>query len=325
MWYSIYNKQPLKMNTQSLNFPVLSLNRNITNYIMEIAGSEIISNLKSGLHNEIKLIDIKQSITNPAEIARLNFENNECEVTLSAAFCQFVWFMCDILLKLTDRSILQKEAYSLHISLNRFIKSSLKALKQQKIAPDINQFYECIESFGRPTFNSRILEEALLCDKLVSGSRHLAMQPFQHFPPKGKYEERVNSVYCFAISLILLHERGHYDLGHLANERPHMSEEIEADQSAFWPIYLHETQDKKFSMICGILLGFFSILMLNPDLEPDGVHQNEITRLNKVYNSVKADNPKYTTLYESMMQIWTEYRKNVGNGIKNTIAKIIQL
>lgn len=293
---------------------------------MEIAGPDIINNLKSGLHNEINLIDTKQSITNPAEIARLDFSNDEYGVTISAAFCQFVWFICDIVLKLTDKQILQIGANSQRIPLNRFIKSSLKELRQQKIMPKIKKFYEYIENFGRPAFNLRILEEAFLCDKLVSGSRHLAMKPFQYFLPKGKYEERVNSVYCFAISLILLHERGHYDLGHFANVRPSMFEETEADQSAFWSIYLHDARDKKFSMICGILLGFFSILMLNPNLEPDNVHPPEDKRLRDFYNLVHDDNFKYTILYETMISIWKEYReqKVKGYGLKDAIYNIIQ-
>lgn len=303
------------MKTIALQFPVLCLNRNITKFIMEIAGPDLRESIYKGLQNQIKLIDLRSSITTPAEIVNIDsFNYDNCEVRLSAAFCQYVWFICDIVLKLLDRQILEQCARASNMGLNKFIKTSLKTFKSFNTISGLQRYYECVESFGKLDFNSKIRAEASLCNKLILRLSHLPMRPFQAFKPRGKYEERVNSTYCFAIALILLHEHGHYDLGHMKIQHEETSHEVEADQSAIWTSLLYEAKDKRFSMNCGILLGFFSLLMLNPTLSSDGIHPSELQRLTDFYELIKNEYPKYTELYNFMIRIWESYGKRLDCG-----------
>lgn len=314
------------MSNNALQFPVLSLNKNITKYLMEISGPDIEENLKKGLKNQIKFSELRSSIDNPAEIYRIDvFDGNNCEVELSAAFCQYVWLLCDIVLKIADRQILAFGAKSRGMNLNKFIKTSLKDLKSHEVLPGFNKYYKCVEMFGKYDFITKLKREASLCDRLVSGAKRLPMSPFQDYKPKGKYEERVNSVYCFAIAFVLLHEHGHYDLGHMLIRQEQMSHEIDADQSAIWAALMLGDRDKRFSMICGILFGFFSFLMLNPMLKSDGVHPSEDKRLSDFHDLVKNENPKYSVLYDLMIKIWYDYRTKItnGEGLKETVESFL--
>lgn len=307
----------------SLNYPVLSLNLNITKYLSDLTGVEIQQSIFKGLKNQIEFVDLKTSISTVAQITNVEFLNKDvCQVKLSAAYCQYLWFLSDIVLKITDRKILQIGATSVHTNLNNFIKNSLKIFKNNP-SRGISKYYECVELFGKVCFKNKILEEASLCDKLVVPHKNIAMKPFQQYKPRGKYEQRVNSVYCYAIALVLLHELGHYDLGHMKINTEEISQEIEADSYALWNMYNNE--NNRFSMICGILLGFFSLLMLNPRLISDGVHQNEIDRLLEAYNTFKDENEKYNVLYDNMMEIYKCYVNNLNNdnGLYETIQNFL--
>lgn len=301
---------------RKLQFPVLSLSPNITKALMEIGGEELKDNILNGLKNKIELVDVNSPITCPAEIVNTDpFDTSKCEVKLSAAFCQFTWFICDIVLKLADRAVLQDGADMRKVSLNQFIKDSLKGFKSSGSHPYAGKYYDCVEMFGRPIFKTRLLEEVELCSRLLSlKTKRLAMMPFQKFGPHGKYEQRVNSTYLYAIALVLLHERGHYDLGHMNTWAQAIEQEIAADQSAIWMSLLSDAKDRRFSMNCGILLGFFSTLMYGANIPDDSVHPDEYQRLTDFYDIVKTENTKYTVLYDLMKEIWKSYREKITVG-----------
>ncbi|MDE5786329.1 MAG: hypothetical protein K2H98_07335 [Duncaniella sp.] len=257
----------------------------------------------------------------PAEIVADPSDTSKCEVKLSAAFCQFTWFICDIVLKLADRAVLQEGADMRNGGLNQFIKDSLKELKKSGNHPEVGKYYDCVEMFGRPIFKTRLLEEVDLCSRLLSQkTKRLAMMPFQRFKPHGKYEQRVNSTYLYAIALVLLHERGHYDLGHMNTWEQKIEQESDADQSAIWISLLSDAKDRRFSMNCGILLGFFATLMHGANIpdDPANPHPDAHQRLTDFYNIVKAENPKYTVLYNLMNEIWKSYSGKVAVGEDST-------
>ena len=298
---------------QSL-FPVQALNRNITEILKKITSAGILENVNKGLNNNIEFIDVGKAISNVAEINPINNK-----VIISAAYCQYLWLMCSITIMEIDREVIVKVCEHFGIPLEQFLEDSVTIINTPKKqiqgqislkGDDIDKYIEYLKT------TPELLEEEgylrrqkyyinLLCE--LTNNKEFYIDHFSEINIKTLYGERINSVYCFGICFILLHELSHFSLGHIDRDSQSVQDEIEADLASFWSIYSDISEDKRFSAICGILCALFSLLFLNPTMESDGIHPSEEDRIIAIYDSIKSDNPKYTILLVSLFTYWAKF------------------
>lgn len=140
----------------------------------------------------------------------------------------------------------------------------------------------------------------------LTNKETFSLDDFSDVNIKTPYGEKINSVYCFGICFILLHEASHFSLGHMDKESCAIQDEKDADFSSFWSIYSDILESEKFSANCGVLCALFSLLYLNPKIESDNIHPTEDDRIFKVYECIKKDSPKYTVLLVHFFMYWAK-------------------
>ena len=314
-------------------FPVLALNRNITQLIQKMPSADILENIKEGLNNEIRFTDKDCPISDVAKIVKYQTDGKSY-VSLSAAYCQYLWLMCSIIIKELDLYVIIEECKRCKISLEHFLEGSkqLVNLPIEQISKDIPSEYNGVdieqyidylrtipELLNNPEFDNQQKYYTKLLLELTQ-KEHFDLNDFSVIDINTKYGEKINSVYCFGICFILLHEASHFSLGHMDKESPVIQDEIEADSSSFWSIYCDISEPEKFSANCGVLCALFSLLYLNPTIESDNIHPTEDERIFKVYDCIKNDNPKYTVLLVQFFVYWAKLNNIVGfpAGLQNT-------
>lgn len=300
-------------------FPVLALNSNITQLIKKIPSAGIYESIKEGLNNEILFTDQDCPISDVAQIVKFPMDET-CRVSLSAAYCQYLWLMCAIIIREIDLSVVIEECKRCGITLEQFIKGSKQAvsLSQEQVSQQIPSEYKGINIEQYIDYLKRIPELLNITEfrcqqkyyiKLLSeltGKEEFDLDHFSAININTPYEEKINSVYCFGVCFILLHEASHFSLGHMDKESSAIQDEIEADSSSFWSIYSDISEPEKFSANCGVLCALFSLLYLNPKIESDNIHPTEDDRIFKVYECIKEDNPKYTVLLVQFFMYWAK-------------------
>ena len=296
-------------------YPIHKLDGNIACILQKIVSADIKTNVLKGLHNKIKYIDECSHITNVAEIKG---NNHDAQVYLSSAFCQFLWLLDDIALKQVDFSIIQEECYKNNIDVATYKKSTEYLLKTPEVLNvfantygiDFNQYYEYLKRtthlLEKSEFKKSIKEDFSLASSLIDSNSTINMTDFNKINITGLYEQLVNSVYCFGIAFILLHELSHFELGHLDKVGEEMLDEINADYAAFWDIYNDLNDRELFSANVGILCALFSLLMLNPNEEDDGIHPKESDRIFFILDQISSDNPKYSVLVDKFFKMWAK-------------------
>lgn len=304
------------MNSQ---FPILALNSNITQLIKKIPSADILDNIKEGLNNEIRFIDQDCPISDVAKIVKSPMDGKSY-VSLSAAYCQYLWLMCSIIIREIDLSVVMEECKRCGVTLEQFIEGTKQAvsLSQEQVLEQIPLEYKGINIEQYIDYLKRIpellnIEEfcklqkyyiKLLVELMEQETFNLG--DFSAIDVNTPYGEKINSVYCFGICFILLHEASHFALGHLDKVSPAIQDEVEADFSSFGSIYSDISENEKFSANCGVLCALFSLLYLNPTIEPDNIHPTEDERIFKVYECIKNDNPKYTVILVQFFKYWAE-------------------
>ena len=301
---------------QSL-FPVQALNRNITEILKKITSAGILENVNKGLNNNIEFIDVGKAISNVAEINPINKK-----VIISAAYCQYLWLMCSITIMEFDREVITKACEHSGISLKQFLEDTMSIINKPKEQIkkelqlkgyhniDVEKYIEYLKT------TPELLEEKgylrrreyyinLLCE--LTDKEKFDINHFSKIDMKTPYAERINSVYCFGICFILLHELSHFSLGHLDKDAQSIQDEIDADFDSFWSIYSDISKDEKFSANCGILCALFSFLFRDPTMKSDGIHPSEDDRIIAIYDIIKGDTPKYTILLVSLFTYWAKF------------------
>ena len=242
--------------------------------------------------------------------------------------------MCSIIIKELDLHVIIEECKRCKISLEHFLEDSkqLVNLPIEQISKDIPSEYNGVdieqyidylrtipELLNNPEFDNQQKYYTKLLLELTQ-KEHFDLNDFSVIDINTKYGEKINSVYCFGICFILLHEASHFSLGHMDKESPVIQDEIEADSSSFWSIYCDISEPEKFSANCGVLCALFSLLYLNPTIESDNIHPTEDERIFKVYDCIKNDNPKYTVLLVQFFVYWAKLNNIVGfpAGLQNT-------
>ena len=136
------NFTPKSMNNL---FPVLALNSNITQLIKKIPSAGIYESIKEGLNNEILFTDQDCPISDVAQIVKFPMDET-CRVSLSAAYCQYLWLMCAIIIREIDLSVVIEECKRCGITLEQFIEGSKQAvsLSQEQVSQQIPSEYKGI-------------------------------------------------------------------------------------------------------------------------------------------------------------------------------------
>lgn len=298
-------------------YPVHSLNMNITEFLKKVISADILDSVKAGLKNEVELTDKGSHISGVASI-EMNEDGNSSQVYLSSAYCQYFWLLCDVVLKILDRRVIEGACADCCISTETFLESveaTNKMTKEQVLPlipdfckPEVERYLAYLKIVPEllvPDFVERVKNEYLLAESIHDRGLDIDIKSLYDIDMKGKYAERTNSVYTYGMAFCMLHELAHYQLKHL--EKPEeMQDELDADAKAFWSIYKDITGEERFSANVGMLLVFWSFMMLNPRLEEDKIHPREDKRLFSIYDSIVKENPKYTLLLVNVLDFWAK-------------------
>lgn len=303
-------------------YSIHELDANITNILGKIVSADILGNIKNGLCNEIEFKDEGSHITDVAEIVSNNSiikNGTKAYVKLSVAYCQFLWLIDDIALKTIDFKIIQEECNRCGIDMQTYKESSQYIIDHPSILNelsshfwdiDMSQYYEYLKRSVKlldENFYDGLKSDYELANTLIDKSKEINLDDFSKIQYSGLYEQCVNSVYCYGIAFILLHELSHFELKHFDKEAE-MQDEINADSNAFWNLYSDLDGREQFSANIGILCALFSIFFLNPKMEEDGLHPWECERIFDVYENIKIDNNKYSVLVIKLFELWAEYK-----------------
>lgn len=308
----------------SSQFPINKLNRNITHLMNEMITADIKKSVLDGLINEINLVDTRSSIQTNASIVKL--PDGRYKVSLSLAFCQYVWLVCSIAIKTIDYETILNICSEKNINIKKY-KEYIAALTKsvfptdEEIQDEINKNYSglnlTVELYKDYIYRSHQLlteveekpsfeKELMLIQELTSNKNEIDIAQFSQVDCRGPYEEKINSVYCYSIVFTLLHELYHLQLGHLETTSFEKDDEISADIAALATMYSDVDKVKQFSSMTGALCLLLSLLLLNPYLTPDDEHPREDIRVFKAYDFIKNDNYKYALVLRKFFCFWAD-------------------
>lgn len=298
-------------------YPVHSLNTNITAFLKKVISADILGCFKTGLKNEVELVDKGSHITKTLRIERCE-DGKSSQVYLSSAYCQYFWLLCDIVLRILDRRVIASACTYYGISLEAFLQNvkdtNMKKREQvlpfvpDYLKPDIDRYLaylKIVPDLLVPDFWEQLGKKYAMAECLRDRRLIIDKQEMNTIDTKGKYAERTNSVYCYGIAFCMLHELAHHQLKHL-DKVEEMKDEVDADARAFWNIYKDIKGEDRFSANVGMLLVFLSFMMINPKMEEDGIHSREDKRMFAIYDAIANENPKYTLLLVNMLDFWAK-------------------
>lgn len=306
-----------------MTYPVNKLNRNITHFLNDVVSADILGSIQTGLKSQIELIDDGEHITDFASIG-YNSLDNTSSVRLSMAYGQFLWLLCDVAFKILDRNVIVSECAKDGLSLQTFLDSTYQARKmtEAQIAPYLPPvahvsyqrymaYLSLVPQLLSDDFWQKVGDEYAAAMSLMCQDTPVHAEFINSINIFGPYEERTNSVYCYAIAFLLLHEQAHHALNHL-NKVTDAKDEENADMAAFWSIYADINDDRRIAANAAIMCVFFSFLVYDPEQKLTNDHPTDYRRLFNVYDMIKDENPKYAQLLIGLLDFWAK-----TNSIKN--------
>ncbi len=305
--------------TEKYKFPVHSLDVNIAKILSSIASVELLGNIPKDLNNKIRFFDEGEHISYVAKISK-DIITGLCTTRLSIAYCQFLWLISNVSLKNTDFSIILEECKAENKSITDFKNVIDIALSEsssqlsQRLAPlgiPIDSYLDYLTSVKDLLvcngFQKQQQLQLSMAFSLLNNEENIDYTLFDDIHNDKQYELKTNSVYCYGITFILLHELSHFELGHLDKQTEEMQDEKDADISAFWKIFVNVEETTKYSANIGIICALFSLLLMNPTLEGDETHPREDNRIFQVYDDIKNENKKYGILIKHLFDYWGKY------------------
>jgi len=138
---------------------------------------------------------------------------------------------------------------------------------------------------------------------------------------------RINGLYVYAMTFILLHEFSHHSLGHDLQAEGSIDEEVAADYNAFGAIYNDLNDAEKQTAMLGILCSLVSLIFINTNLSNDNIHPKPIDRIFEFFDLIKQDYPKLAGLLCHLFYSWAVYVHDDNfpkqqNSYDETLAKI---
>lgn len=283
-------------------FPICHLNNNVLS-MLETTGSLNIKELvKKGLGKGIIFEDFDGPISN---IASLDYSNN---IHLSAAYCQLLWSLSYVALRMYDGLEIQKEISTFSSSEREQYFSELKNNKNEALVQELKQYIDwtnvCKNCYD--VFNSGL---DLITTKVDDFNRYYSLPNATQ-----QNEGKINGIYCYAVLFILNHEISHFELKHTI---PNKSDEVAADCSAFWNLYSGTNKEEKISAMIGTLSALCSLMFFSENMDGDEQHPNEDERVISVLTEIKDEYSHYLGFVIKLFEMWGFYK-----GLKDEFAEI---
>lgn len=286
-------------------FPVYRLNEAISRTFEKTISLDIAQGIRDGLDSMIHFVDeqggplstIAEIIDKPILIDK---DEPKRYVKISAAYSQMLWMICSIVIRNHDCVAINYEIE--HMSIEEY-NNFLKEL-------DIDN---AITKYERALLDQKVVfsESADILNKIeILSNRKLSdeeMEQLYTYDMKSDIGVRINSLYVYAMSFILLHEFSHHSLNHDFNHYGTIEEEVAADHNAFWALYSDLEGNERETALLGILCALVSLIFVDPSLEDDGIHPLPIKRIFYFYNIVKDESPKFAGLMCHLFYTWAVY------------------
>lgn len=286
-------------------FPVCRLNEAISRTFEKTISLDIAQGIRDGLDSMIHFVDeqggplstIAEIIDKPILIDK---DEPKRYVKISAAYSQMLWMICSIVIRNHDCVAINYEIE--HMSIEEY-NNFLKEL-------DIDN---AITKYERALLDQKVVfsESADILNKIeILSNRKLSdeeMEQLYTYDMKSDIGVRINSLYVYAMSFILLHEFSHHSLNHDFNHYGTIEEEEAADHNAFWALYSDLEGNERETALLGILCALVSLIFVDPSLEDDGIHPLPIERIFYFYNIMKDESPKFAGLMCHLFYTWAVY------------------
>lgn len=273
-----------------MSLPIHHLSEIISKNFSALHSLNIPEEIAKGLNPQIRYIE---GLTTIAEISETG------RVEISSNYCQMLWLICNIALRIHDSASVSASLAQMNDIEKRTFMQGLKK--------------NCSESeYLRQVFdwegNIKICSEL---SNLIKGILNSSTSADSIY--KNKYAsdlesplaQRVNSLYCYGINFILLHEYSHHALGHDLSSEGNTQEEKDADANAFWTLCCDLKEKEKTTAMMGVICALSSLLFLNPSLKNDGIHPQENERLFNFYDIIVEESQKDSYLQMLVMLLTT--------------------
>mgnify|MGYP001835767350 FL=1 len=191
---------------------------------------------------------------------------------------------------------LAKETEEIKDALIKMVKLSQKRTKEIDVLNEIIDHQAVFEK----AFSEFGLAEQLITTKFTKED----VCRFNCLDMTSDYGSKTNSVYCYGIIFILLHELAHFRFGHIC---PTKEDEKDADSLAFWDIYYDVLDTDKITATLGVISALFSLLFFSKDLNGDEQHPDEDKRVFEIFDIVRDDCANYAGLIVQFFKLWAFY------------------
>lgn len=286
-------------------FPIYRLNEAITLSFKKIVSLDIAQGIRDGLDSMVHFVDeqggplstIAEIIDKPILIDK---DEPKRYVKISASYSQMLWMICSIVIRNHDCVAINYEIE--HMSIEEY-NNFLKEL----------EIDNAITKYKRALLDQKVVfsESADILNKIeILSNRKLSdeeMEQLYTYDMTSDIGVRINSLYVYAMSFILLHEFSHHSLNQDFNHYGTIEEEEAADHNAFWTLYSDLGGNERKTALLGILCALVSLIFADPSLEDDGIHPLPIERILYFYNIVKDESPKFAGLMCHLFYTWAVY------------------
>lgn len=279
-----------------MHLPIEYLSLRVVEIINKLTTLDIRTEIDKGLNPTIYYID---NIKDIGGINSTNILSNEATIYISKPYCQMLWIICNIALRIHDSAavvgayekmnVSEKNAYNRELEIDCHITRYLKQVGNwENTLKVISELGEIIKRM----LNCNISNEEIACNEYISDL-------------KSELATRVNSLYCYGTAFILAHEFSHFSLGHNLSIDSSIEEEKDADSNAFWAMFCDLEGAEKETAMMGVICALSSLLFINPILEKDCVHPQENERLFNFYDIVFDEIQKKSYMQMLIMLLTT--------------------
>ena len=286
-------------------FPIYRLNEAITLSFKKIVSLDIAQGIRDGLDSMVHFVDEQGGpLSTTAEIIDkpilIDKDEPKRYVKISASYSQMLWMICSIVIRNHDCVAINYEIE--HMSIEEY-NNFLKEL----------EIDNAITKYKRALLDQKVVfaESADILNKIeILSNRKLSdeeMEQLYTYDMTSDIGVRINSLYVYAMSFILLHEFSHHSLNQDFNHYGTIEEEEAADHNAFWTLYSDLEGNERKTALLGILCALVSLIFADPSLEDDGIHPLPIERILYFYNIVKDESPKFAGLMCHLFYTWAVY------------------
>ena len=286
-------------------FPIYRLNGTITEALKKIISLDIAKGIREDLDPMIHFIDEQGGpLSTIAKITERIVVMNENEskryVTISATYSQILWMICSIVMRNHDSVAINNE-------IERMSPEEYAMYQQELLSDSIVARCERDLQEEKKVFS----DSAEMLNKIeILSTRKLLNEEIEQlyaYDMTSDIGVRINSLYVFAMSFILLHEFSHHSLNHDLKQKGTKEEENEADHNAYWALYSDLQGRERKTALLGVLCALVSLIFVDTSLEDDGIHPLPIERIFYFYDIVKDESPNYAGLMCHLFYAWAVY------------------